>query len=132
MKSLSERIYRPIARVACIGLLALFAHAALAAPIPFAARDVQLAAREEPIAQFLQDLFGLVDLPVSVSPAVKGAVNGSFNGPAERVYRSIAKSFGLIEYYDGAAVYIYTPGELAPDSGERFLDLLRTMGQRYE
>ena len=26
----------------------------------------------------------------------------------------------------------YTPGELAPDSGERFLDLLRTMGQKYE
>jgi hypothetical protein len=26
----------------------------------------------------------------------------------------------------------YTPGELAPDSGERFLDLLRQMGAKYE
>ena len=84
-----------------------------AAAIPFAERELQLTAREQPIAQFLQDLFGLVDLPVSVSALAKGAVNGSFSGPAERVYRTVARSFGLIEYYDGAVVYIYTAAEIS-------------------
>jgi arylsulfatase A-like enzyme len=35
--------------------------------------------------------------------------------------------------YRGALHHVtYTPGELAPDSGERFLDLLRQMGAKYE
>jgi type III secretion protein C len=85
---------------------------ASAAPIPFAERDVQLVAREQPLALFLQDLFGLVDLPVAPSPAITGAVNGSFKGPAERVWRDIARSFGLIAYYDGAVVHVYAPSEL--------------------
>lgn len=86
---------------------------ALAAPIPFADRDVQLTAREQPIAQFLGDLFGLVDLPVSVSERARGAVNGSFVGEASRVWTSIARSFNLVAYYDGSVVHVYTPGELA-------------------
>jgi len=85
---------------------------ARAAAIPFGDRDVRLTAREQPIHLFLQDLFGLLDLPVAVSPGVKGAVNGQFSGPAERVYRNIARSFGLVEYYDGAVVHIYSPSEM--------------------
>jgi type III secretion protein C len=53
----------------CLTLCAcLWAGAAAAMPIPFADREVQLTAREQPIAAFLQDLFGRVDIPVSVSP----------------------------------------------------------------
>ena len=71
------------ARIACRGrvlwvLLLWLTGAAQAVPIAFADRQVQLTAREQPIGLFLQDLFGLVDLPVLVSPSVKGAVNGSF------------------------------------------------------
>src|SRR5688572_16124979 len=36
--------------------------AALAMPIPFAERDVHLTAREQPIAAFVQDLFGRLDI----------------------------------------------------------------------
>ena len=67
---------------------------AAAAPIPFAERRVQLTAREQPVALFLQDLFGLVDLPVAVSERVRGAVNGNFDGPAENVWRNVARSLG--------------------------------------
>ncbi|CAG1016400.1 Type 3 secretion system secretin [Burkholderiaceae bacterium] len=87
--------------------------AAQAMPIPFAERTVQLTAREQPIAGFLQDLFGLVDIPVSVSPSVKGAVNGSFNGPAERVWRNISRAFNLVEYYDGVVLHVYAPADMA-------------------
>ena len=39
---------------------------------------------------------------------------------------------GAFRYRGALHTVTYTPGELAPDSGERFLDVLRTMGQRYE
>jgi type III secretion protein C len=111
---LSDRLYpRALRRLGCACLLALAAFGASAAPIPWGDREVQLDVREQPIALFAQELFGRLDLQVSVSPAAKGAVNGSFSGPAERVWRNIARSFGLIEYYDGAVVYIVTPSEMA-------------------
>ncbi|MFT3778970.1 MAG: type III secretion system outer membrane ring subunit SctC [Ottowia sp.] len=87
--------------------------AALAAPIPFQDRQVDLTAREQPIASFLQDFFGMLDMPVSVSANARGAVNGVFRGPAERVFGSILRSFGLMAFYDGSVVHVYTPGEVS-------------------
>ncbi len=83
-----------------------------AAPIPFAERDVQLTARELPVARFLEDLFGLIDVPVVVSDKARGAVNGNFRGDASRVWASISRSFNLVGYYDGAVLHVVTPGEL--------------------
>jgi type III secretion protein C len=83
-----------------------------ASPIPFDDRHVDLTVREQPIAAFLQDFFGTMDVPVSVSPGVKGAVNGVFRGAAEKVFSSIQRSFGLMAYYDGAVVHVYTPAEI--------------------
>ncbi|MET0352135.1 MAG: hypothetical protein ABW067_20215, partial [Rhizobacter sp.] len=101
-----------IRRLAALLLASVLAASAFAAPPPYAERKVQLAAREQPIAAFLQDLFGLLDVPVSVSPAVKGAVNGTFNGEAEGIARSISRAFGLVMYYDGAVMHVYTAGEM--------------------
>ena len=44
----------------------------------------------------------------------------------------IFERHGAFRYRGALRTVTYTPGELAPDSGERFVDLLRTMGQRYE
>jgi type III secretion protein C len=99
--------------LALLALLALGAVRVHAMPIPFAEREVQLTAREQPIAAFLQDLFGRIDVPVSVSPTVKGAVNGNFSGPAERTWRNIARAFNLVEYYDGNVLYVYSPADMA-------------------
>ena len=90
-----------------------FSSAAGAMAIPFGEREVALTAREQPIAAFLQDLFGRVDIPVAVSPSVKGAVNGSFSGPAERTWRSVARAFNLVEYYDGTVLHVYSPADMA-------------------
>lgn len=98
-------------RFAAAALLAVgVAHAM---PIPFGDREVQLTAREQPISAFLQDLFGRIDIPVSVSPTIKGAVNGSFNGPAERTWRSVSRAFNVVEYYDGTVLYVYSPADMA-------------------
>ncbi len=44
----------------------------------------------------------------------------------------IHERHGAFRYRGALRTVTYVPGELAPDSGERFVDLLRTMGQRYE
>jgi type III secretion protein C len=110
---------------------ALLAGAASAA-IPFENREVNLTAREQPIASFLLDFFGRLDIPVSVSPSVKGAINGVFRGQADQVFKRISSSFGLLAYYDGSVVYVYTPDEVstavlpAPSGGA---DVVRTSVQ---
>lgn len=91
----------------------LCAAVAQAAPIPFGNRTANLTVREQPIAGFLQDLFGSLDVPVAVSPSVAGSVNGSFKGPAENIYRDVAKVFNLVDYYDGAVLHVYAPQDLA-------------------
>jgi len=83
-----------------------------AAPIPFEGRQVDLTAREQPIASFFQDFFGRMDLPVSVSSSVKGSINGTFRGSAEQVLSKVLRSFGLMTYYDGSVVHVYTPDEV--------------------
>jgi type III secretion protein C len=104
---------RVVRRLGIWAVALLWAHApVLAAPIPFADREAQLTAREQPIADFMQDLFGRIDVPVVVSPSVRGAVNGSFSGPAERTFRSVARAFNIVEYYDGNVLYLYTPTDL--------------------
>ncbi|QTD45498.1 type III secretion system outer membrane ring subunit SctC [Ottowia testudinis] len=97
----------------CVLGTALVAGMAQAAPIPLEGRQVDMTAREQPIASFLQDFFGTLDMPVSVSSNAKGAVNGVFRGPADRVLANILRSFGLMAYYDGAVVHVYTPGEIS-------------------
>jgi type III secretion protein C len=96
---------------AAIWLLILSPYA-MAAAIPFDDRTVTLTAREEPIASFLQGLFGQMDIPVVVSSGVKGAVNGNFSGRAAEVFSRISRSFGLVSYYDGTVVHVYAASEL--------------------
>ena len=95
----------------CLLGTALVAGTAYAAPLPIEGRQVDMTAREQPIAAFLQDFFATLDVPVSVSAEAKGAVNGVFRGQADRVLANVLRSFGLMAYYDGSVVHIYTPGE---------------------
>jgi type III secretion protein C len=105
-------------RLGAIGLLcatllaAALAPSAHAAPMPSGDRKVQLSAREQPIASFLQDLFGQIDVPVTVSASVKGAVNGNFNGEAETIARSVSRAFSLVTYFDGTVMHVYTANEM--------------------
>ena len=92
---------------------ALLGGAVLATPIPFENRQVDLTAREQPIASFLQDFFGSMSIPVSVSPSVEGTINGTFHGAADQVFGKIERAFGLMAYYDGSVVYVHTPGDVS-------------------
>jgi type III secretion protein C len=107
----NARIQNRLIQCLVLGVLCLFTALAQATEIPFGKREVSLTVREQPIAAFLGDFFGQVDIPVVVSAGVKGAVNGNFTGAAETEFRKIARSFGLVSYYDGAVVHIYVSNE---------------------
>ena len=92
---------------------ALLGGAVSAAPIPFDNRQVDMTAREQPIASFLQDFFSSMNIPVSVSSSVQGAINGTFQGTADEVFGKIERAFGLMAYYDGSVVYVYTPSDVS-------------------
>lgn len=95
-------------------LLVGAATAAVAGPMPNAARQISITAREQPIAAFLQDLFAAVDLPVIVAPAVTGTVNGTFRGAADKVLRDVARVYNLVPYFDGAVMHIAPAAEIVP------------------
>ena len=107
----AAHVLRCFAACALLGS-ALLGGAVSAAPIPFDGRQVDLTAREQPVALFFQDFFGRMDLPVSVSSAVKGSINGTFRGPADQVLGKVLRSFGLMTYFDGSVVHVYTPDEV--------------------
>jgi type III secretion protein C len=115
------------------GLLA--ATAVQAAPMPNAARNVSITAREQPIAAFLQNLFAAVDVPADIGTNVGGTVNGTFVGPAEKVLRDIARVYNLVPYFDGAVMHVVPASELArrtytvaPSLSERALQEIEQLG----
>lgn len=121
----------------CRGALAalvIAASAAHAGPLPNGQRKVSITAREQPIAAFLQDLAAAVDVPLAVAPGLAGAVNGSFNGPAEKVLRDVARVYNLVSYFDGAVLHVVPASDLqrksfsaSPAAAER---LLREAGEQ--
>lgn len=76
-------------------------------------QNITIIAREQPIDSFLKELFGQLSVPIVVDESVTGTVNGSFeNVSAKNIFDDISKSFGLIKYYDGAILYIYTSNNI--------------------
>lgn len=85
-----------------------------AGPIPNFDQEVSLTAREQPINTFMQELFGQIGVPVLLDTRIEGNINGRFSGTTAReVFDDLAKSFGLIAYYDGAVTYIYTANDMS-------------------
>ncbi|HEX6018722.1 MAG TPA: type III secretion system outer membrane ring subunit SctC [Burkholderiaceae bacterium] len=107
---------------------ALCSGAASAAPMPNGGRLVQITAREQPIAAFLQDLFASIDVPAQISSGLAGNVNGSFAGPAHKVLRDVSRVYNLVTYFDGDVMHVTPTSELArrtyavaPALGDRLL-----------
>ncbi|WP_066546605.1 MULTISPECIES: type III secretion system outer membrane ring subunit SctC [unclassified Sphingomonas] len=92
--------------------LALSAVPAAAGDPPFADRRVALNARNDEVAAFIRRFFSSAGLTVSVDPAVKGRINGRFEGAAATVWSQIARSFNLVAYHDGSTVIVYPAGQV--------------------
>jgi type III secretion protein C len=84
---------------------------ACAAPIPWREARVSIVAREQPVRDFLRDLFAGQGLAVHVSESVSGTVNGTFRGAADRVFSDVERAYALVHYFDGSMVYVYASAE---------------------
>lgn len=85
------------------------------ASVPFSKKTVSLAARGQPVGEFLIDLFAQAGLRAKVSTAVKGKVNGVFTGTPDVLWEQLARAYSLVLFYDGTA-RIYHSSEVASRS----------------
>jgi type III secretion protein C len=74
-------------------------------PFVYDARQVQL-------TDLLRDFAGAVGLPIVIADGVAGTVNAKFATTPQAFLDLICRSFGLIWYYDGAAVHVYPSSQL--------------------
>lgn len=98
-----------------IGMAALtcsWVFPAAAAPLPESNLSVRIEARDQPLDLFLQDIFSSTDIPVVVSPAATGLVNGRFEGTPTRLLRDVSRAYGLISYFDGAVLHVAPASEM--------------------
>ena len=108
---------------------------ALAAPLPNAGRNVSITAREQPIGVFLQNLFAAIDVPAAISGDLKGNVNGTFVGPADKVLRDVSRVYSLITYFDGSVMHVVPSADLTQrtfalnaSAGDRLLRSVNELG----
>jgi type II secretory pathway component GspD/PulD (secretin) len=97
---------------------------------------------EQPVDEFLRNLFSSIGMSVSISPQLaEHRVSGKFNSTTEKVFRQIAGAFSLIWYYDGQVIYIYPANEakskllelrsLSVSRIEQKLDRMRIIDRRF-
>lgn len=101
------------ALVLALALLAGTGGNALAA-VPPVKGNISYQLNNKPLTDFLQEFFASQGLGVVIDPAVKsrgGTLNGPLEGSARSVLDKVLQSNGLIAYYDGATVFIYTTAQ---------------------
>lgn len=114
MSPLLPALRRPLAGAAWALLLLLLAPVSGQA-LPWAAgeRPVSLAAREQALDAFLEDLFAQLEAPVALSAGVRGQVNGRFSQmPARQLLREIARAYKLLVFHDGQTTHIASAREV--------------------
>ena len=86
----------------------------IAAPIPWDSKKpmAPIVARDMPLQEFMQVLFSGQGLQALVSPAVaQKIVNGRYQGDPAKVFSNLINAYGLLPYFDGSTVYIYSTSE---------------------
>lgn len=111
MKSIGT-LTRALAATTALAGAALPALTARAADIPWTGEEVDLVARNRPVADFLRDLFAAEGLSVSLASSIDGELNGEFAGEAGEVFDQVASVYGLVPYYDGSTVRIYAGADV--------------------
>ncbi len=111
------------ARLLALGLASWLALAAAAWPAGVHAQPAAAAARSSGIAwavarftykadgkrvaEVLQDFAASQGLPAVLADGIDGVVQGSFDSPPERFLDAICKTYNLLWYHDGQALYFY-------------------------
>jgi type II secretory pathway component GspD/PulD (secretin) len=113
-----------------------------AAEIKWPQKKYSHISEEQPVDEFLRNLFSSIGMSVSISSQLaEHRVSGKFDSTTENVFEQIAGAFSLIWYYDGQVVYIYPANEakskllelrtLSVSRIEQKLDRMRIIDRRF-
>lgn len=97
-----------------------------AAEIAWRGERVNLVYQEKPLPDLLRELFASAGRPAVISERIKATVTGRFNSPADQFFKSLCSVFGLLTYFDGATLYVYS----ASESTSRILPLRNVSPQQ--
>lgn len=119
MTQAKPSLLRGIRRAALAGVVGI----AVTLPLPaqasevrFTRSEVSLSARGQNVRDFVADLFKAGGVDAKVSPQVKGKVQGVFRGNPKEVWTTISNAYGLVAYYDGGVVRVYSNQEVTTRS----------------
>jgi type III secretion protein C len=139
MKRLIARVSLLIAVLLCgFSLAARTAHAA---EPQWSDHAITIQAQEQPLADFLRDLFSAAGLRAAPSDAVRGRISGRFSDSPEKIFNNVVKAYDLLPYYDGAVMHVSAASEIRsetvrarPAEIDRFMRTLasRKLPDRYQ
>jgi type III secretion protein C len=108
-------VLNPLAHLAKVFVVTLLCSTlsgvALAADIVWKHERVNLIYQEKSLHDLLRELFAGSGRPAVISEKIKATITGRFNSPVEDFFNSLCSVFGLLTYYDGAVLYIYSSAE---------------------
>lgn len=83
-----------------------------AAPLPWNDKPYSHFSDEEPLAEMLKTLAANQGTPITISEKVEDIVSMHYkNKRSEDIFEDLAKTYGLIWYYDGEAIFVYKEEE---------------------
>ncbi|HPE58816.1 MAG TPA: DUF4124 domain-containing protein [Thiolinea sp.] len=90
----------------------LSSQACLSAPLNWSDSKYSHFSDEEPLGEMLKTLAANEETPIVVSPMVKDIVSMHYRDQTPRfIFDDLAKTYGLIWYYDGETLYVYKEDE---------------------
>ena len=96
----------------CLLLVAHSVVVAQAAPLPWNDKAYSHYSDQEPLAEMLKTLAANQGTPITLSPMVDDVVSMHYKNKATRdIFDDLIKTYGLIWYYDGEAVFVYKEEE---------------------
>lgn len=79
-------------------------------------RTVSLRAQEQPLGEFLRQLFSAAGMRALPSDAVDGRVSGVFADRPEKIFNDLVKAYDLLPYYDGTVMHVAASREMQSKS----------------
>lgn len=113
-----------------------------AAPLPWNDEPYSHYSDEEPLAEMLKTLSANQGTPITISSKVEDVVSMHYkNKPSKDIFEDLAKTYGLIWYYDGEAIFVYKEEEakrgsvsmqnMSPQEFSEALQRLQVLDDQY-
>lgn len=124
----SPRCFRRFWAESIFVIVLIFSHQHLlhAAEIPNTAGFIDLNAREQSVAEFVDALFREIDIPLVTHEDLSGIVNGRFEGTVKNVLEQVTSTFDIIIYFDGAVAHAFPSNQMV----RKLMPVSRTISKR--